>query len=349
YRFFNKRKETINNVQVQRTFEIGRKNNKIFLALNYLSFCISASIKCLFLKGKYDVVYSYQLSPVIMAIPAIIYSKIHKKKLILYCLDLWPESLCTVGIKNSSIIYKIFDKISRKIYNSCDRILITSEKFKEYLVNIHNVVEKKIKYLPQCSFDFKCDKKIAKKDTTNFIFAGNIGKSQNVELIVEAFSRLSPKYKAVVYIVGEGSNLNNIKNMVKNKNVQDRFIFVNQISKEKIKEYYNLADACFLTLTDNKSIGNTVPLKLQGYMSTGKPILASVNGSASKLINESKCGKCVNANDIVSFVKLIEDFIENKPKYIKYGNNGRKFYEENFTIEGNTKQIIREMKEIIGE
>ena len=70
-----------------------------------------------------------------MAYGGIKYKKKHKKNLVMYCLDLWPESLKVGGIKENSIIFKIFHKISKKIYRSCDKILITSKSFEEYLTN----------------------------------------------------------------------------------------------------------------------------------------------------------------------------------------------------------------------
>lgn len=52
------------------------------LGFNYVSYCISASLKALTLHGYYDVVFVYQLSPVLIAIPGIIY----KLKIIKRCI-----------------------------------------------------------------------------------------------------------------------------------------------------------------------------------------------------------------------------------------------------------------------
>ena len=79
YKWFRKRKEKIKGVNVIRCWEIGRRKGNFFRMLNYFSYAFSASIRTIFMGKKYDVVYVYQLSPILMAIPGIIYKKIYKK------------------------------------------------------------------------------------------------------------------------------------------------------------------------------------------------------------------------------------------------------------------------------
>ena len=51
YRFFRRRREVIHGVEVRRCFEIGRRNTKIGLAANYISYMVSASLKVLFFEA----------------------------------------------------------------------------------------------------------------------------------------------------------------------------------------------------------------------------------------------------------------------------------------------------------
>lgn len=133
YRYGKKRKEVIKGVKVLRTFEIGRGSNKISLLLNYISFAISASFKTFIIRGKFDVVFVNQLSPILMGIPGMIYKKKNKKKMLLYCLDIWPASLTAGGIREASIIYKFIFYISKWIYNSADVVAVSSTMFINYL------------------------------------------------------------------------------------------------------------------------------------------------------------------------------------------------------------------------
>lgn len=144
YRNGKRRKEVINGVKVIRSFELGRGRGNWRLFLNYISFTLSGSIKMMLIKEKFDVVLVNQLSPVMMAIPAIIYKKKYNKKILLYCLDLWPDSLTARGVKESSIIYKIFLKISKWVYKKADAILVTSGMFIDYFRRTIGISTEKI-------------------------------------------------------------------------------------------------------------------------------------------------------------------------------------------------------------
>ncbi len=358
YKFFKNRKEIINGVRVKRVFEFGRKKGKLHLALNYLSYMLSSTFKSLFLGNKFDIVYCYQLSPVTMALPAIVYSRIYKKKSLLYCLDLWPESLKVVGIKEENIIFKLLDRFSKKMYNSFDRVLVSSDGFKKYLNQKHKIDLSKIKYIPQFSVDYlennlDSDRNITLNNTQciNFVFAGNCGFAQNLERLLKAIKNL--KYESGInksfklHIAGDGANLENLKRLVTEYNIEDEVKFYGFLQKDKLMELYNVADATLVTLTNENSVGSTLPLKLISYMSLGKPIFASLSGEVAELLKREKIAVVVDEHES-SLEDKMKDFINNKPKYSLYGKNARNYYEENFRIDTFLKKMLNEFELILG-
>ena len=88
-----------------------------------------------------------------------------------------------------------------------------------------------------------------------------------------------------------------------------------------------------LTLKSEGVIGLTAPAKLQEYMSGNRPIIASIGGAAEEIIKSSNCGICVPAGDYVALAKAMNDFIINKNSYNELACNGRKYFEENFTLD----------------
>ena len=164
------------------------KNRNTKAYAYYYSFAISATVyvlskKCRASDGKpFDVVFCNQLSPVMMGYAAIAYKKKYKVPAIMYCLDLWPESLIAGGITRDSVIYKYFHGVSKRIYRAMDQILITSRLFSEYLQNEFSISADKIDYLPQYAEGI-FEVAEAKEDTKtfDFMFAGNIGEIQSIE------------------------------------------------------------------------------------------------------------------------------------------------------------------------
>jgi glycosyltransferase involved in cell wall biosynthesis len=75
----------------------------------------------------------------------------------------------------------------------------------------------------------------------------------------------------------------------------------------------------------------TIPGKLQSYLACGKPIIASLNGIGSKIINESNSGFTSNAEDYESLANTIIDFSKlNSSKREELGKNARDYYEKEF-------------------
>ena len=110
--------EVINGVKVHRCKIFPRGQGAINRLRNYFSFSCSSKKYVKTLGDDFDVVFVNQLSPVMMANAGIYYKKKFGKKLVMYTLDLWPESLKAGGIGEGNPLYKYFKKVSKRIYRS---------------------------------------------------------------------------------------------------------------------------------------------------------------------------------------------------------------------------------------
>ncbi|MEG1836455.1 MAG: glycosyltransferase family 4 protein [Synergistaceae bacterium] len=350
YRFMKKRKEIINGVKVLRNFLIPRKKSTFCLALNYVSYVLSSCMRVMFLKKEYDLVFVYQLSPVTMALPGILYSKLAKCKLYLYCCDIWPESIKTVIKDVDTFFYKVIKKLSEYIYSNCQYIGVSSMSFLSYLSEEHGIDIEKIKYIPQHSENsilYREDRKISPNGIISFVFMGNIGKAQNIDCIIKAVELLKERNGFKVHFVGSGSYYDEAVKSVNDKKLNNMIVFHGRFPQEKMQSFYDLADVCLLTLRADNKTGLTVPSKLQGYMATGKMVLASIDGDAKRIIEDSGCGICVPAGDYVALSTAMLDIIVNYDTYKDYGARGRDYFQKNFTIEKyieETELILHRLK-----
>lgn len=335
YRNGENRYQEHNGVRITRTFTIGRRNNVVFRVLNYLSFAVSSTWYAMHLKDEYDVVFTNQTSPVTMSLAAVAYAKKWKKRSVLYCMDLWPASLNVAGIKDTSLVYRCAKYISSRIYNAVDTILISSQGFRSYLYDELGVEDNKIVYLPQFADDmFTLElPMIPKKDTIDLVFAGNIGKAQNLEVIIGAAAVLQDVDALRWHIVGDGQELENLK-AVAGKLGLENVIFHGRRPKEEMPAYYSMADAMIVCMTEDPYISLTLPHKVQTYMAAGKPILVSTAGEAARVVNESECGFCVPAGDPVSFASAVRSFLALPVEMrIRMGQRARMYYSDHFSKE----------------
>lgn len=325
------RKEKRNGVKIFRCAEIGKKKGVIYLAMNYLSYCISASLKIKKLSHLYDLVFVYQLSPILMGIPGQIYSKRHHIPMVIYCCDLWPESMKMYIKSEKSFIFRIVKIISKSVYSSADLIACQSSMFIDYLSNTHGIPKNKLKYLPAFADESYLEKDFTPEDDIiDFVFMGNLGIAQNLLAVLKAVKKISyiPGFK--VHFVGTGTVLKEMKNYVLSHNLLNIVFFYGRRPVQEMPKFYKIADVCLVSLKADNFTGLTLPSKVQGYMAAGKPILGMIDGSAKQVIEESKCGICVSPDDIDGFANAMKSFIIEKEKYINCGQNGREYFMENF-------------------
>lgn len=333
YKQKSQRVKNINGVKVIRCTEIGRRNNVLFLFLNYVSFYLSSLNKVRKLDNDFDCVVCFQYSPITMASAAVKYAKKHHCPLILYCFDLWPESIKVYNINEKSILFRIVRKISSRIYQACDKILVTSQPFVEYFKTVHNISNKKISYLPQYTRDYKKDLKQKKTDKKiHLLYAGNLGKMQGVEYIIDAAAKINTKKDFVIDIVGAGSDAKNLKKKVEERHLEKKVVFHGEKSGESLNEFYSMADALLLTMKDNGSyISKTLPLKFQSYASTGKPILACANTTVQYEMDKINCGFYTHSGNTEQYAIIIQHFIEKRPT-ISYKIDKRFYFEDNLNF-----------------
>lgn len=331
--------EVINGVKVHRCFTIPRETGTMKRMENYYSFAVSSvnyvlSDKCAASNGdKFDVVLCNQLSPVMMADAAIAYKMKYKVPIVMYCLDLWPESLIAGGITRESAIYKYYHYVSKRIYRKMDKILITSRMFSEYFENEFGITKEIIEYLPQYAEDiFNHIPSKKENGVYDFVFAGNVGAVQSVETILNAAEILN-KEPVIFHIVGSGTDLERLKKIKEDKNLEN-VIFYGRKPVENMPDFYAKADAMLITLAADSVLSLTLPGKVQSYMAARKPIIGAVDGETMNVVKEAECGYCCEAENAEKLAKNIKMFI-NKDCTARtaMGINARTFYEKNFQKE----------------
>lgn len=326
------RKTEWNGVKVIRSFSVARRSGVVFRMLNYVSFFVSATLKAFFMKEKFDVVMCYQTSPVLMANAARTYAKKNKVPFFLYCLDLWPESLKAWHVGEGNPLFTLISAYSKGIYNSADFLGVTSEPFIEYHEDVNKVPTDKIVYLPQHAESLDLKPK-AFDGKTVFAFGGNIGSVQNIECIIRAVAEIKDIENYSVEIYGDGSELENCKKLSTELGTDEKITFFGRVDWATLKEKYENVDAFLLTLKPEGIIGQTIPAKLQEYMSGARPVIASIEGAAEKVITDSECGICVAADDGDALAEAMKDFVLNREKYALCGEKGKKYFTEHFTRE----------------
>ena len=341
--------EVFNGVKIYRVNVTPRKESKLSIVKNYLSFYFNARRFVNKLDDDFDIVYSVSLSPVISISPAIKYAKKHKIKHILHCLDLWPESVVATGItKKGTLLYNFLLKWSRKLYKNVDKILVSSPSFKDYLKEVIGYDENKCLYVPQATntYDIAKDEEAIKYDTRymNVVYCGNVGKLQLIPQLIEAVEIAKKTIPVRVYVIGLGSLTKYLKNSIKERKLEDSIIYLGAINSEHAIKYFLNADALYLGLNKNGVVGKTIPNKMTFYMSQKKPIIAAIDGNAKEVLIKSK-GAIICDETKESIAKAFVDFYARNDKE-KMGKCNYSYFKKYFDNKIITTQIEEEMKKL---
>jgi glycosyltransferase involved in cell wall biosynthesis len=305
-------KEIIKGLKVYRVHAVtGYNSSKFKKILKYINFMILGTIVALFIGRKYDYVFGFNIGALSDMLPVVVIRKIYKKPVTLWVQDLWPDSVYEYGFKKTKFLSFVLEKFVKFIFANIDNIAISSKSFKS---NLKKYVKSKQKFhhVPNWSDELNMKLEpisLSEEKKIHFLFAGNIGKFQNLENIINAFSLLPLTYlkKAQLNIIGDGSNLSSLRS-IKIDNIP--IIFYGKIKRDLISQYYKASDFLIISLINKPIFSLIVPAKLQTYIAVKKPIIAIINGETAKIVNDNSLGLCTNPDDLLSIVELFKRCID---------------------------------------
>lgn len=322
-------------VRVIHVEQVPRGKNPISLIRNYISFARNSRKSVRILEKDFNAVLGYQLSPITSMYAALEYKKQTGAPVMYYTLDLWPVSAEAMLKSKKNPAFLWVKRISRKLYLGADRVVVTSRPFIDYLQQEIGYPVERMSYLPQHANMGMIDDDLSAEDNgvADFMFAGNLGKGQRLDVIIKAAKILGNRKDYMIHLVGDGRMRGGLENMVKEYGLQDNVIFYGNQKREDMSRFYKMADALLITLRGNNEVGDTMPGKLQMYMTTGKPIFGAINGAANEVIKEARCGSCVKAGDYEGLANLMKLYIENPSDFEQCGQNARDYFLKHFTLD----------------
>ena len=320
-------KELWNGITIYRVKAVtGYKTSLFKKLLKYFAFMFMGSFVSLKIGKKYDYIFGFDVGPLTGMIPAIILKQFYKKTVTLWIQDIWPDSVYAYGFKKSKVMQFFLNNLVKYVYKHTSNFAISAKGFEKKILPYLDS-DKEILYAPNWA-DY-LNKDLGKfelgddNNKTHFTFAGNIGSVQNLENIIDAFGKLNSEYsnKAQLNIIGDGSHLEKLENIVKEKRFEN-IIFWGRKPREEIYKYLKASDFLIVSLVDKEIFSLTVPAKTQTYIATGKPIFAIIKGEAAEIIKENNLGFVVSPNDIEQ-IKITFEIA------IAQDKNERKVYSKN--------------------
>lgn len=332
------------------------QNSRTRLALNYLSFLLSASFFGAFaFRGqRFDVVFVYAPSPLLQALSAAVLAWLKRAPLVVWVQDLWPESLSATGHVRSRFVLGIVAHFVRTIYRSASLVLVQSRAFVP-AVSAYCDRPEKIRYYPNL-FSLPPERPPSSLAATLIedlrgsfavVLAGNIGTAQDPATILAAARALQDDAHIRLVIVGSGSRAPWLADQARELGLEN-LVLAGRFSPPDMPHIFAAASALMITLTADPAFAATVPSRLQAYLAAGRPIVGALDGEAARIITEAGAGHCVPAGAGGALAAAIRN-LASRPSDERavLGHNGRNYYEQNFESHNLTGDLIAHLQDAI--
>jgi glycosyltransferase involved in cell wall biosynthesis len=327
------------------------------LALNAFSFAISASLFVpLLYRGKYDLIFAFEVSPVTVALPAILMRRVKRLPFLFWVQDLWPESLSATGAVSSPLALSMVRRFVRWVYRHSDLILVQSKRFIPRVVEV-GADAARVRYFPNWAESLYAPMENVPSEIEaslpkgfRIVFAGNLGTAQSLGTIVAAATRLGKHSNIHWVIIGGGREEAMFRRLVADSGVANNVHLLGRKPVESMPGYFAAADTLLVTLRADPLFALTIPSKVQSYLACGRPVLGALDGEGADVIRESGAGIVVAASDDAELANAALDLYRLSPaERVVLGRNGRAYFERHFERERLVSQLESWMKDAVAE
>ena len=274
---------------------------------NYASFIWSAGLAKSFLKDA-DVIYVHG-TPATVVQPAHAWQKSMGIPFV-YCVqDIWPESVTGSGMLPGPLARTAESLISRwlsRVYSRAAAIVVIAPHARQ-LLRERGVPLERIHVVYNWARETVPGKVIAERPTAGLrlLYAGNLGAFQDLETLLRAVAQVSDLGDLRLDIAGAGVREASLRELVEQLGLRDTVRFLGRLDAEDLAQAYADSDFQLVTLRNLKIFSGTIPSKFQGGLAHGVPMITTVIGDVTRLVEEHGLGFTAVPEDVESLASAI--------------------------------------------
>ena len=235
------------------------------------------------------------------------------------------------------------------VLNNIEKVIANSQYTKNLAIkcgiNENNIVVINPGVDPAKELDKKSIDKVEsllKVKTPRLITVSRFDKRKNHEKIIMALRNLKQIYPDIVYIcIGYGEEEENIKNLVKELNLEGQVMFFKDISSDLKNALISKSNVFVMPSIIHKKSVEGFGIAYVEAAQYGIPSIGGKDGGAADAIEHEKTGLICDGNNLEDIYSYIKSILENK-KYLEFGKNAKKFVNK-----FNWTKIIEDYKKIL--
>ena len=299
-------------------------------ATNYVSYFASAVVKGLAIR-KPDVVVALTDPPIIGLAALATASKAHAPFVFL-CEDIFPEVAALLEDFHSDTVNAALTQVNRFLVRKATRVVALGETMKRRLVDgkgadpskvtvIHNWAD--CRALAPGARDNPFARQHGLVDRFVVLHAGNIGLSQDLEIVLHAAGELRDRPDVVFVFVGDGAKKKDLQDIAARRDLRN-VMFLPFQPREMMDQSYATADVSLVSLKRGLA-GVIVPSKIYNVLASGRPCIAAVeqDSEVGDIINRHDCGFVIAPGDASALRARTLELSDDRERAVAMGARAR--------------------------
>jgi colanic acid biosynthesis glycosyl transferase WcaI len=292
--------------------------------------------------------------PLTLGLAGLSIARRRKAPLVFNVQDVYPDVAIELGLLSNRGVVAAARRLEKLCYARADAVTVLSDDLKD---NISARVDdpRKVRVIP----NFVDTEWIApgKRDNAyrrefglsgKFVvmYAGNVGLSQSLDLVLDAAAALSHEKDIVFVINGSGAGKTGLEQLAKG---MSNVVFIGMQPSERLPEVLAAADLHLVPLKRGLA-RSSVPSKTYSILAAGRPLIASVDSGSevARVVDRAGAGLSVPPEDAEAFTKAVRSLYERREELPAMGAEGRAFVERWASPAGVAKRYADLFRELNG-
>ncbi|MED5393664.1 MAG: glycosyltransferase family 4 protein [Actinomycetota bacterium] len=323
------------------------KRNLRARAMGFVGLTGLATLVGLVNRGPFDGVVAVS-PPLTFGVTGWLLARRHRCPLVFNVQDVFPDVAVEVGAIRSALAIRFFRWMERATYRRADAVTVLSEDLATNVVakltgsrsrsvaqSVGNrIVRPVVKVIPNFvdvdtirpasrMTEYRIEHGLG--DRTVVMYAGNLGHSQSLDLVIGAADRHRDRPNLVYVLNGGGVRADEMRGAAKSRS---NLVVVDYQPRERVSEVLASADVHLVPLRNGLG-ASSVPSKIYSILAAGRPVVASVDegSEVARVVSEAGAGLAVPPDDLDALVRAVEDLVADPEARAGMGDSGRRWAE----------------------
>jgi glycosyltransferase involved in cell wall biosynthesis len=308
--------EQLDKVRVRRLSLPMEAGRPLIRAFNLMLFSV-AILRYALMRGKFDVIMASTAPPVFIGAAARLAARLTGARFIYHCMDIHPEIGRISGEFSNPLLFSALQRIDAKSCRVAARVVVLSRDMAKVIRKRKHCRDARVEIIN--NFNLPSFESVEQgeipveltKDDRQFrlLFAGNLGRFQGLETVIDAMRYLSDLQNVELVFMGEGKSVDSLRRQAGDLNGNQVKFFPHQ-PVDLARAVIQSADLCLVSLTPG-IYQYAFPSKTMTYLGEGRPLLVSVESESelADFVRHEQIGITVAPGDAAGMADAIRRLI----------------------------------------